>query len=128
MSRSARESSLFDVPGCGIQVPPPEQAALNAATGMFVGPVKVVLAEVAKSTWNFQRLSEFDPKFMKKSGELAGGAVVPSRSDGSRLANEVLSWTHCCVAVGSPARIFVRSRAHALAPANEFPLNMLKLM
>src|SRR3954453_24026919 len=26
MRRSASESSLFDVPGCGMQVPPPEQA------------------------------------------------------------------------------------------------------
>ena len=67
-----------------MHVPPPEQAALKAATGMLVGPVKVVLAELAKSTWNFHRFSEFAPKFMKKFGEPAGGAVMPSRSDGSK--------------------------------------------
>ena len=61
-----------------MQAPPPEQVALNEATGMLVGPVKVVLAELANMTWNFQRLSEFKPKFMKKFGEPAGGAVMPS--------------------------------------------------
>ena len=86
------------VPGCGIQAPPPEQAALKAATAIFVGPVKVVLAELAKSTWNFHKLSELAPKFMKKLGEPAGGSVLPSRSEGSRPPKLVLSWKHCCVA------------------------------
>src|SRR5512136_221369 len=44
IKRSASESSLFDVLGCGTQAPPPEQAGLNVATGMLVGPVSVVLA------------------------------------------------------------------------------------
>ncbi len=43
-----------------MQLPPPEHAAVNAATGMLVGPVKVELAGVAKSTWNFQRLPEVE--------------------------------------------------------------------
>src|SRR6266478_748235 len=42
----------------------------------------------AKSTWNFQRFRRFVPKLRKKLGELAGGAVAPSRSDGSRPPNE----------------------------------------
>src|SRR5258706_15766294 len=114
--RSASESSLFDVLGCGIQVPPPEQAALNAATAILVGPVKVVFAELAKSTWTFHRLSELAPKFMKKFGEPAGGAVVPSRSEGSKHPKLLLSWKHCCVAA-QPANIAVRSRAQTLLPA-----------
>src|SRR6266700_6469522 len=48
--RSARESNLVEVLGCEMQAPPPEQAALNAATGILVGPVRVVFAEFAKST------------------------------------------------------------------------------
>ena len=38
----------------------PEQAGLKAGTGMLVGPLKVELAGVAKSTWNFHRFNEFD--------------------------------------------------------------------
>src|SRR5258706_5505858 len=34
IKRSARESSLLFVPGCGMQAPPPEQAAANEATGI----------------------------------------------------------------------------------------------
>jgi hypothetical protein len=44
---------------------PPLHAGLKAATGMFVGPVKVELEGVVKSAWNFQRLSEFAPKLTK---------------------------------------------------------------
>ena len=104
------------VPGCGIQAPPPEQAALNEATGILVGPVKVVFAELAKSTWNFHRLREFAPKFMKKLGEPAGGNVLPSKSEGSKPPKLVPSWKHCCVAA-APFNIAVRSNAHTLLPA-----------
>ena len=47
-----------------MQVPPP-QAGLNAATGIDVGLESVLLAGVAKSTWNFHRFREFVPKFIK---------------------------------------------------------------
>jgi hypothetical protein len=40
-----------------MHAPPPLHAAVNAATAMFVGPVNVEFAGVAKSTWNFQRPS-----------------------------------------------------------------------
>ncbi len=56
MSRSASESSCCVVPGCGMQVPPP-QAGVKAAPVIFVGPVRVELAGLVQSTWNFQRLS-----------------------------------------------------------------------
>jgi hypothetical protein len=61
---------------------PPPHADVKAATGMLVGPVSVALAGVVKSAWNFQRFSELVPKFMRKFGDPAGGAMVPSRSEG----------------------------------------------
>ena len=74
-----------------MHVPPPLQAVTNAATGMLVGPVNVELAGVAKSTWNFHRLSELLPKLRKKLGEPKGGAIDPSRSDGNRPPKAELS-------------------------------------
>src|SRR5689334_8690506 len=63
IKRSASESSCWLVPGCGMQVPPPPHAGVNAATGIFLGPVNVELAGVMKSTWNFHRFKELLPKF-----------------------------------------------------------------
>src|SRR5438445_12764664 len=120
MSRSASESSCCVVPLCGMQVPPP-QAALKAPTGMLMGPVRLALAGLAKSTWNFHSLSEFEPKLRRKFGEPAGGAVGPSRSEGSTPPKLVLSWKHCCVAA-APASMAVRSKAQSLAPAKDEPL------
>jgi len=91
MSRSASESSRWFVPYWRMQVPPP-QAGLNGATGTFVGPVNLLFAGVVKSAWNFHRLSELLPKFMKKAGDPAGGATLPSRSAGSSPPYAVLSW------------------------------------
>src|SRR5260370_2145267 len=107
MGRSGSESSLFEVRGCAMQAPPP-QASVKGATGMLMGPVKVVLAEFAKSTWNFHSLSELEPKLRKNSGEPTGGAVAPSRSAGSTPPKLVLSWKHCCVAA-APASMLARS-------------------
>src|SRR5712692_10174163 len=120
MRRSASESSLVCVPDCGMQEPPPH-ASVNAATGMLRGPTSVVLAALAKSTWNFHSLSEFEPKLKRKFGEPAGGAVAPSRSEGSTPPKLELSWKHCCVAA-APASMEVRSKAQSLAPANVVPL------
>src|SRR5260370_2784905 len=124
ISRSANESSLFLVLGWGIQAPPPEHAAVNAATGMVVGPVKVELAGVVKSTWNFHRLSTFEPKFREKYCSPAAGAIVPSRSYGNRLPTLELCWKQTWVAA-APARIAALSNAHARAPTKVLPLNML---
>src|SRR5258708_383989 len=112
-----------------MQVPPPPQAALKAATGILVGPLKVEFAGVAKSTWNFQRSREVEllSKARKKLGDPAGGAVDPSRSEGSRPPKELLSWKQTCVA-GIPARIAALSKAHARPPTKVLPLNMLKEM
>ena len=60
MSRSASESSRCVVLGWGMQVPPP-QAGEKAAVVILVGPVKVELAVLAQSTWNFQRFSPLLP-------------------------------------------------------------------
>src|SRR5512140_677544 len=60
ISRSASESSCCRVSTWGTQVPP-LQADVYAATGMVNGPVSVVLAVFAQSTWNRHRLSRFVP-------------------------------------------------------------------
>src|SRR5262249_44970034 len=62
IKRSPSESSDSLVPGCGMQLPP-LQASVKAATDTLVGPENDELAGFAKSTWNFQRLSELVPKF-----------------------------------------------------------------
>ena len=74
---------------------------------MLVGPVSVVFAVLAQSTWNFQRFSEFVPKFSMTFGAPAGGAVEPSRSDGSTPPKLDDSWKHCCVAA-APVNIALR--------------------
>src|SRR3954467_13976286 len=107
MRRSASESSLFVVPDCGMHATPPH-AGENAAVVRLVGPVIDVFAVVVQSTWNFHTCSAFVPKLSRQFGRPAGGAVGPSRSDGSRLPNVVLSVTHCCVAACA-AIIFARS-------------------
>src|SRR5438128_9884972 len=94
---------------------PPLQAGVKAATARFVGPASVEFAEVAKSTWNFQRFSELVPKLRKKLGDPAGGGVAPSRSEGKRLSMLEFNWKHCAVAA-SPASICARSNAHTPAP------------
>src|SRR5258708_5098092 len=127
MSRSARESSVVRVPGCAMQLPPPH-ASVNGDTGMLIGPVSVVLAMFVQSTWNFHSLSELEPKLIRKFGEPAGGASVPSRSEGSTPPKLELSWKHCWVAA-APVSIEARSKAHNLAPANVVPLlKMLYVM
>jgi hypothetical protein len=63
---------------------PPLQAGENAATGRLVGPVKVELAGVVKSTWNFQMFSELVPKLTSHS---AGGAEL--LAEGSTKAEKL---------------------------------------
>src|SRR5260370_9330250 len=104
-----------------MQVPPPLHAAVKAATGIFVGPVKVEFPGIAKSTWNFQRLSEFVPKFRKKFGEPGGGAIDPSRSDGNSPPKDELNWKQTCVAA-DPLRIAPPSNAQTFDPAKVVPL------
>src|SRR5262249_37258360 len=113
-----------------MHVPPPLQAAVNVATLMLVGPVRVELLGVAQSTWNFHRLSAFVPKLSSRFGVPAGGSpeppgprveVAPSRSEGSIPPKLELSWKHCWVAA-APLSMLTRSNAHTLAPANVCPL------
>src|SRR6266700_1349228 len=125
ISRSASESSCVVVPDCGMQVPPPHASA-NDVTDKVVGPVNVELAGVTQSTWNFHVASCVDvvPMETWTFDSPAGGAVEPSRSDGSTPPNDVLVEKHCCDAAW-PSSIFDRSMAHDSAPANELPANML---
>src|SRR2546421_12018808 len=133
MSRSASESSWLLVPPCAMQVPP-LQAVEKDGTATEL-PANVEFAEFAKSTWNFQRLSELVPKFAKTFGAPAGGAsvdpvaaVAPSRSDGSRPPKLLERLKHWPVAA-APASIAARSNAQAAAPLNETPLRKrLKVM
>src|SRR5258708_27112573 len=97
MRQAASESSCGVVRDWGVQVAPP-QSVEKAATGMTVGPVKVELAGVAKSTWNLKRFRLLDPKNTRKFGSPAGGAVVPSRSAGSRPPTLLPCWKQTCVA------------------------------
>src|SRR6202521_2566921 len=109
-----------------MQVPPPLHAAENAATGKLVGPTNVEFAGVVKSAWNFHRSSELVLKATKKFGEPAGGAALPSRSDGSSPPYTLLSWKQICDAAVA-AIIALRLNAQARPPTKVLPLNMLKL-
>ena len=64
---------------------------------------------------------------MKNAGSPLGGLMVPSVSDGNRLATLLLCWKQIMVAA-LPASIAVRFAAQASAPKNMVPaaLNMLK--
>jgi len=67
-----------------MHVPPP-QALLKAATpDTAVGPVSVPVP-ADQLTENLQKLTAVDVILIRKFGEPAGGKVVPSRSEGSRL-------------------------------------------
>src|SRR6266516_4780925 len=98
MRRSARLSSFCRVPVWGTQAPPPH-AGVNPATEMVLGPVNVEFAGVAKSTWNRHARRAFDPKSSRVFDSPAGGEVDPSRSEGSRLPNDELSWKHTWMAL-----------------------------
>src|SRR5436309_7242726 len=107
MRRSASESNFCVVPGWGTQPRPPLHNGVNAATGTTVGPVNVEFAGVAKSTWNLKRLRLLVPKNTMKLGEPAGGAVLPSRSEGNKPPIELPCWKHIWVA-GWPLSMAVR--------------------
>src|SRR6516165_212862 len=94
------------------------QISLKGATGIRPGPVNVEFAGLAKSTWN-RKMNKSVASAMPsmKLGAPAGGAVVPSRSDGSRLDTLDGCWKQTAVAA-LPASMFARSYAHAMAPAN----------
>src|SRR5437660_11979122 len=108
-----------------VQVPLAPHAVVKDATVRLVGPVNVVLAELAKSTWNFQNTSWVleVPRAICRFGSPAGGAV-PSTSAGSRPPKLLEVWKHCWVAVW-PASIAVRSSAQLSAPRKVLPLNRL---
>src|SRR5690349_4703190 len=111
-----------------MHVPPPLQAGENAATGIVVGPVSVEFAWFAQSTWNFHSWSAFVVKLSRYSGEPTGGGVEPSRSAGSMLPKDALSWKHFCVAA-CPASILARSKAQTCGPRKNNALrNMLNVV
>jgi hypothetical protein len=57
ISRSPSESSFVDVPDCGMHVPVEAHTRVNVGTETVDGPVKVLLAGVVQSTWNFNNPS-----------------------------------------------------------------------
>src|SRR6185369_1893077 len=108
MSRSASESSLLVVPGCGMQTPP-LHARLNAATPeTAVGPVRVPVP-APQFTAKRQNCTAVLVKLIKRFGSLVGGNVEPSRSAGTRLA-PALVVTQACRAA-PPTSIWARSKA-----------------
>src|SRR3981081_4535084 len=98
-----------------MQVPPPLHAALKAATGSEVGPVRVVLATLVQSTWNFQYVSALVPNSMRVPAAPAGGAVAPPKSAARSPPNAVPCVKHCCDAA-APVIILARSRAQNFGP------------
>src|SRR3954470_6220238 len=99
MRRSASESRFWGVPAWGTRGAAAE-ASEYAAVASVVGPVKVELAGVTKSTWNFQYASVLavEPRATMNAGDPAGGSRAPSRSEGSTPPNAVVVLKHCCVA------------------------------
>src|SRR5919201_2141242 len=95
--RSASESSCVVVPLCGMHVPPPLQAAENAATGIVIGPVNVVFAVFVQSTWNRHSSRLFVPKARTSFGEPAGGGVAPWGCGGRGPADAGVGFKHCCL-------------------------------
>ena len=83
---------------------------------IFVGPVNVLLAGVAQSTWYLNAYtpssentlrSWVPPAAMTMLGAPAGGGVIPSTSAGFKKLTSFL-FTHCSVA-DWPASIRMRS-------------------
>src|ERR1044072_7635932 len=109
MRRSASESSVRGLFGCGIQLAPP-QAALAGAIGIFACRVRDVFAALAKSTFIRKRYIPSGCTEVKMPGAPAGGGANPSRSAGRWPPSEASSIT-CQVAPASPASILVRSIA-----------------
>ena len=99
------------VPLCGMHAPPPEHAVVKLAIGIEVGPVKEGgPLHGAKPEWNLNRLSVVVVwRVTRKFGEHVGGAVLPSRSEGRRLATELDCWKQIWVAVAAPASMAERS-------------------
>src|SRR5260370_33600635 len=90
------------------------QTSLNGATAISTGPVNVEFPGLAKSAWNRKRFRSLESaRSTKKLGEPDGGSVLPSRSEGSRLAT--LLWKQICVAA-APASIAARFSAQAPRP------------
>src|ERR1700722_7178484 len=84
MRRSPSESSFCVVPGCGMQIPPP-QARVFAFTGIVNGPLNVDFAVFVKSTWKRYRCREVEvERSTKKAGSPDGGGVEPSAFEGRK--------------------------------------------
>src|SRR5713101_9127643 len=100
------------------------QISVKGATGIRTGPVNVDLAGFAKSTWNWKMLRSLEsPISTKKLGDPAGGNVLPSRSEGNRLATLGGFWKQI-MAAELPASMAARSKAHACAPRKLLGPNM----
>src|ERR1035438_6567873 len=92
-------SKSLPEPGCCTQRPRfcVGQRLVNAATGIRVGPVKVELVGVVKSTWNLYKLMLALPSGSSsatKFGVPAAGGVGPSKSEGCIAKSLELRWKH----------------------------------
>jgi len=97
------------------------QISLNGATEISVGPLNVELEGFSKSTRNRKRfkLPESAMPRNKLGSSTGGGFFRPDQTAG-RLEMLHGSWKHTAVAA-FPKSIWVRSKAHAIAPMNLFP-------
>src|SRR5262245_38526333 len=95
--------------------------ATNGATAAIeVGPAKVELLGVAKSTWNCHRFNVPATGSMSitKFGEPAGGSAAPSTSEGRRLEYAAFRLKHTKGGACTPASMAVLSHAHTSGPTN----------
>src|SRR5260370_9575136 len=91
--------------------------AVKGATPIKVGPEKLELVGVAKSTWNWKRFRWVESaRSTRKLGSPGGGGVLLSRSEGNRLPTLLGSWKQMDVAE-FPASIFVRPYPQPSTPA-----------
>src|SRR5260370_26373820 len=92
-------------------------SSLKGATPIKVGPEKLELVGVAKSTWNWKRFRWVESaRSTRKLGSPGGGGGLLSRSEGNSLPTLLAAWKQMDVAE-FPASIFVRSYEQASAPA-----------
>src|SRR5260370_40127731 len=85
--------------------------SLKGATPIRVGPEKLELEGLAKSTWNRKRFRWVESaRSTKKLGSPGGGGALLSRSEGNRLPTLLGSWKQIAVAAMPPC-LCVGSRA-----------------
>src|SRR5579871_979011 len=95
------------------------QGSVNAATGMFVGPVNVEFEGVFQSTWNCHTSRDWSLplKSIRYSGEPDGGNVLPSRSAARSDPYELPTLVKHCMVADDPLSTALRLIAQAYGPS-----------